>query len=90
MEYYSAGDIVLLGNMVFLDDGSIDVKTNKRPFIHIIDYDFMMDGGGYLLKLSTDEVLYKQNKRRYHPLMPNKYNKLKRKSYVDLHYVYRS
>lgn len=85
MFYHEAGDIVYIKNSRFRDTNTIDPKSSRRPFIFLCDYEFHHDTG-YLLKLSTSEG--KGDSKNYYKIVPNRFNKLKRISYIDLRYVY--
>lgn len=87
MTFYECGDLISLKNMKFLDNGMIDLKSHRRPFIVISKFD-IMDDDCYLLKLSSSDKIYNGDKNSYYKLYPNKQNKLPKVSYVDLRDIY--
>lgn len=86
MFYHEAGDIVYSNYNKFRDDNTVDVKTSKRPYLFLCDYE-MGHSTGYLLKISST-VGEDEDEREFYPLVPKGQNKLRKKSYVDLRFVY--
>lgn len=85
--YYTAGDIILVTNIVFKDTYYIDIHLDGRPMM-ILNQVGSADGTIYALKISSrfhegDDI------KDFCIIKPTQNNKLVKEPYVDLRYAYK-
>ena len=76
-----AGDIIYRKNLIFNDNQKLDLKLKGHPTLNI-SYEY--NGMVYFLVITS----HRRKGHPYYTLNPNKGNRLKKKSYVDLGHIY--
>ncbi len=84
---YYRGDIIAVKNIRFKDNDYLDIRMNGHPVIILNEIRNYKDNI-YVLKMSGSYDTM-EGLKNYFILKPNKDNKLKKASYVDLRYVYK-
>ena len=85
---YDKGSIIKKSNIIFKGTNKLDFRIGGHPVVlsHSFDYD---DEYIYFLTLSSRDDLYVEEPLRYYLVKPDKNNKLKKPSIIDLKYIYK-
>lgn len=80
------GEIIYRNNLVFADNGKLDLKIAGHPTLNITDG---TSGEIFFFLITSTRIKGKENEQRYFKLEKNNSSGLHKSSWVDLFYVFK-